>query len=547
MQSRKYFPIILSLFISAGCTSLKDVSTSERQNAIFPVINPLPVQIGVTGDKSDDFKLVDGRSGPIRLALRMGKADIADDLKILIWKIIQNQFPKEDMVITDLPEELTDKFDPFDTAIRTYGRENHLDGILDVVWRLEGEESAKTLTVVLKNLDPYDASEFASTKAVFRMEKRAVDSAHQAEMYRGRQGVVFLSDSAPELAIPVQSPGENPDEFRRFFRSCVSGSLSIASTAAETKIFRMVDGRAVLLGNAPIKNLIIEEGLYDLSIQRRGYAPISKQFRMRAGRKSDFFINWPDDTSVTSLTVLSAPAGLRVSTDGVVQGSTPIFFVSSPGQRVNVELSRAAKDGKYEIVGESTVSFDAAGARSELFLTDYQETFNQTVQGDYWQLTSEDAAVSFGGAAGLSFRTTSKSPDSWQGIISLPVVFSSFDMEVELAEGSDSYLAVGLLTDNDSVLCEMNGERYSTFLFKGRESSLNRTFRSQRPAQNGIRKLRLRFDKSSGTLKVSLDGDTMFEGPLQNPGRGRIALLTHPGSADGRVLARHLTFRSEAR
>ncbi len=542
--------ILATILFQPGCTSLREIREGAVQNFILPLIKIQERSLSSESAGSDDFKLVDSRMSGIRLVLRRGAflSDVPENIQSHAWFIASRTVSAPDVQLVELPAEILAKLDHIDASVHPALREKHIDGILDVKFSQTEESDNRGFVVSFRMLDPYDGKELSSIKCIFQIRSRRVDPAHQAEFVRTGGKISFLNDDSDQM--PVLTPVPEDNAVRDFIWSSITGKLNVLSTAGETEVLlAKEDARADTaqpIGKTPVTGWRLDEGKYRLSVRRRGQASVEREVQIRAGRTSDVFITWPEDPGITALSVLTAPPGLRISLNGTVAGNSPLFLTGAGEGSYAVEVSRSGEGGQYRIAGESNVSLAKGDQKVRVFFIDHTEDFNVSPGStDYWQLSTTDGTIQSGIAGGLFFKTTSKAPDVWQGLVSREFAFESFVTEIEVVEGSGNILGFGVITDDDSFLAEMNSDRYTVASFQGKNAArLVNTFQSIQPSQTGVRKIKLSYNRTAGKIEARLDGDVMYEG-FWNPGRiGNLVVMTRSTSADGRPLARRLTIKT---
>ena len=329
----------------------------------------------------------------------------------------------------------------------------------------------------------------------------------------------------------------------------VSANLSVQSSSPETEVVLVSGGKRKSLGRVPVNGQRLREGLYELELKRPGYDVLKREVQIRAGRDRELFITWPDDQGSTSLSVLSAPPGQRVSLDGTVRGMTPVYITSIDPGAYALEVSRASASGGYEVIGESSVELAGGDNEARIFFTRYDENFtNDLLNTDDWILSAENEGVTpeYVGAGGLAFRMKVTGPASGRvGLTSRPMVTSSFDMTLMVRQAEGNALTFGLVNSKlETVLVRIEGNVYTLERFNGEQPVVPLSFQTIKQREGNLYPVRFRYNREENRLQIEIDGDLIYEGPYNGGTAARIALWTAAGSADGRELARSLRIRS---
>ena len=195
------------------------------------------------------------------------------------------------------------------------------------------------------------------------------------------------------------------------------------------------------LGKVPGSGERLREGLHKLEIKRPGYDALSREVRIRAGKDQSMFITWPDDRGATSLTVLSTPAGQRLSIDGVVRGTTPLYLTDMEPGSYELELSRAGEGGVYAVTGENRIDLGGGENAGRVFFINHTESFGaDLLEQDFFRLSLENVpgggkpVIAYQGGGGLAVTAESLPDSALLGLESRPFVIDELDYTLEMKQ-----------------------------------------------------------------------------------------------------------------
>ncbi|MEQ9366012.1 MAG: PEGA domain-containing protein, partial [Leptospirales bacterium] len=503
---------------------------------------------GGVGQDLEDFKLRTAARPSIQLVVHnaIQSEGLSEPLRDIAFLKMAHLLDFPDVKLITPPSDVARGLSEFGPESRKYLAGLQADAVAAVQLQEVEEGRAK---IALRLLDPVTGELFGEYVQVARIVERRIDSAHQAEFFRDRakRRVEFLD---PRMSPQLEFSGDGKSSVRDLVLRSVTANLSIQSSSPETEVVLISGEKRKALGGVPVAGQRLREGLHRIELKRPGYDLISREIQIRAGRDRDLFITWPDDQGATSLSVLSAPPGQRVSMDGRVRGTTPLYITSIDPGAYAVEVSRAATDGQgFEVVGESAVEVAGGQNAGRVFFTRYDESFAKgLLNSDYWTLSAEAEGVKpeYVGDGGLAFRLQPGSPSAGRlGLTSRPMVTDSFDMTLMVRQAEGNVLSFGLVNqEQESVLVRISGKVYTLERFIGGDPVAPLSFETIKQREGDLYPLRFRYDKNENRLRVEIDGDVIYEGPYNGGAAARIALWTEAESADGRELARSLRIRS---
>ncbi len=530
----------------AACATVRPVAAPAADPRL-PEMRLFAAAGGAVEDRKD-FKLRTAARDSIQLVLlnEVQSAELSAPLRDIAFLKMVNLLGFPDVKLITPPAEIAGELASAGPAGLKYLEELQADAVASVQVKEVGENQAK---LALRLLDPVSGEAFGEYVQSARIVERAIDPAHQAEFFRDRKNrrIEFLeAGQSPQLEFS----GDGKSSVRDLVLRSVTASLSVQSSSPETEVVLISGKKRKSLGSVPIGAQRLREGLHRLELKRPGYEMISREVQIRAGRDRDLFITWPDDQGATSLSILSAPSGQRVSLDGTVRGQTPLYITSIDPGAYALEVSRTMEGGAFEVVGEAAVEVAGGQNDGRVFFTRYDENFTKDLLNtDYWTLSADTEGVrpEYVGDGGLAFRVASgAAPGSGRlGLTSQPMAIESFDMTLLVRQAAGNALTFGLVNrKQESVLVRISGKVYTLERFNGEQPVAPLSFETIKQREGNLYPLRFRYDKAENRLQVEVDGDVIYEGPYNGGAAARIALWATADSADGRELARSLRIRS---
>ncbi|MCR9144647.1 MAG: PEGA domain-containing protein [bacterium] len=542
-----------SLILIAGaaafwiaCASVRPIP-APAADPILPEMRLLAGQ-GSPVQDAEDFKLRKTGRPAIQLVLHndASAGGLPGPLRDIAFLKMAHLLKFPDVKLVTPPAQVAADLGTVGPTSRKYLAELQADAVASIQVQTAGEDQAK---VALRLLDPVTGDSFGEFVQNARIVKRVIDPAHQAEFFRDRakRRVEFLeAGQSPQLEFT----GDGKSSVRDLVLRSVTANLSVQSSSPETEVVLIAgDKKRRALGSVPISGERLREGLYRLELKRPGYEAIAREIQIRAGRDRDLFITWPDDQGASSLSVLSAPPGQRVSMDGTIRGRTPLYITSIDPGSYSLEVSRSMEGQGFEVVGESAVEVAGGQNAGRVFFTRYDESFTKDLMSsDYWSLSAEAEGVKpeFAGDGGLAFRLQPGSATQGRlGLTSRPMVTNSFDMTLVVRQAAGNALTFGLVNqEQETILVRISGKVYTLERFTGGSPVAPLSFETIKQREGNLYPVRFRYDKVENRLQVEIDGDVVYEGPYNSGGAASVVLWTDAESADGRELARSLRIRS---
>ena len=534
------------LFFFSGCAAVKEVAGESQANIAPPVIRVLGAESSLTDLSSDksNYKMRQNRKPGIRLVLREKESEVETRVRRIASRAYLRLLsrPGVELIRPDKEQDPLEDF-PGGEKSAAYLKRVEADGVVEVSCLEQGEGAERRLWMQAIIQDPFEGRQLAENKTEIEVLDRSPDRAHQLDFYNNRGEFRPLAHGAGPV-VRLRGTSKGLVAFENLVRESVSGRVNVHSSIADATVYLVKGKTKKTLGRPPIFNYRLEEGLYRVEIHRRGYPAFKKNVWVRAGKLHEVYSLWPDEGENASLAVITEPSGLRLAVDGELRGNTPLYLSGMESGSYDVELSRANQDKEFEVLLESPVNIQAGGEAVRVFLVNYKESFSAgLLENDIWQLTSESGLIKYAPSGGLAFKSPTTTP-VWQGLVSRnSYLGAGIAISLDVVPGSDNQLSFGVLSESESVLVDMKGAVFTLKRFKGSAGAEKpRSFEPLKKA--ATHRIEIFIDPADKKLNVSIDGDSVYNAPWTGSSSGRIAILTKPGSADGRSLARKLEVRS---
>jgi len=549
--SRLSLPALSGLILIQGllsCSAVQEIPNHPLNNEKLPRVKFLSRTKTVL-NKARDYKLRTRTLPGYRIFIKKNlelKGVAPEDVKIAVEQTL-NLIRFRDVKFLKPPEKMK-KLPGFPESDETlaYLRKVQADAVAEITLKPGeknsssggegGEKIIQSFTVHLRLLDPVGGHAIAERRIRAEVAERRMDSHRQAEFVISGGRFYFPREKRDRFVRIVTGDKKS---FRHLLRNVKTGNLIVYAGSQEASIYLRRGNSRVFLGRSSA-NRVLTEGKYRIEVIRRGAAPIIKDVWVRAGRSSRIFAH---GVRVSGAAVYSEPEGLRLAQDGVIRGRTPLYLSNlSPGV-YGIEISRPDKKGRYEVVSEADVKVESNKPVSRVFFINYRENFSgDLLSKQYWRLASEEGRVNYVPRNGLGFRSLTRL-NVWQGLVSRPFSMTDFRLDIDVVQKKGTRIAYGVMTPSQSALVELNSGIYSVRLFNGRNpESKRRAFKALKEGE--VHRLSFVYHHKEKKLRIMLDGGTVFSGTWNPSSAGRIALLAHSRSADGRTLARSLRMKS---
>ncbi len=522
----------------AQCSSVQEVPTTARA-LLLPRLQFFDPGAAVTAGTDADYKRRERSRPGIRIVVPAGPTG-ADQLPRAVRSMVFDaavaglRFPDVTIIRPESPDVLRDFPGPASLAAL---REMDADAVLVV--RIETFESQNGGAEV-ELRDPVDGSVFGARRLTFSVERDGRKGKSEADFHI-RNGRVRAVADRSSVGLRLETPPRST--MRQLLELSVSGSLSVLATAPGARVFVRVSGDRRTIGQAPVQGVRLPEGRCIVEVARRGYAAFEQEVIVRAGKEVRIQASWPGDTSSSSLSVLSAPPGLRLAIDGVVRGETPVFLTDLQSGAYGLEVSRPGPDGNFQVQADGRARLGGENSDRLAFFVKLDESFGPgALDGGLWQLASEEGAVRFTPNNGLGIKGEGPAT-AWRGLASVPTLPEDLEAALDAIQAPGNEFVFLVLGGAESVMVELRGDRWSLVRFRGQDTiAPPRDFRALR--EGNAHRIRFQYVKKKSQLTVRLDESVLFEGPWK-PGESiRFALLTRGASADGRPLAARLQIRT---
>lgn len=364
--------ILISFFISIQCASIQKLENIQYKRPT-PVIRE--VKFGWTGtvENVDDYKL--------RI-----KNKIQPDIGILFPEENWNPIPEKDKGF--IQQEIYAKLLKI-SGVRFHWLKKEpdfhekklkdLDGILVFQWKERENSSDNSIEAILKDpiLDKVYFQDwifvhFPPTKD----EQRIV--------YLNQSNLILPPIGKPSPELDSNFPG---NQWKDAILQTVHGSLSIYASSLDTTVY--INGN--LVGEVPIQDYSIPNGIQVLEFHRPGLEPIKKSIQIRAGKNTRVIHEWEGDRTTASLSLLSFPSGLEVWVDGTKKGNTQYYESDLPEGDLRVRWSKIWKEKNLEqefLYKEEDVVLEEGKTLSIALPYNFNNMLKEE-SSEFWQLIGE--------------------------------------------------------------------------------------------------------------------------------------------------------------
>ncbi|MCB1173090.1 MAG: PEGA domain-containing protein [Leptospiraceae bacterium] len=425
-----------------------------------------------------------------------------------------------------------------------------LDGLLQVNYQFAEDSIQGLRGLQLKLYDPVFGNALSELNSPAALKTVAHQPEHQADLLYVKGAYTFFVE---KQAWQLQLASDLKTELAAFVRQTQKGVLRVTATAANVKLRVQSAGLKKELGMAPIESLELPEGHYTLTAARKGYAPQSESFFIRAGQRAERFFRYPDATTDATLAVLSAPPGQRVAFDNQVQGETPYYSTRLVPGQYQLELSRSAGQSWYQTI-QSPLEIQAGESQTRLLLTQYKTNFGANFLADgFFGYSYNSGSLKSPSGQDLGFLARNISPAEWVGLVSRPLLVTDFAMNLDVYETEGQILSFGIFGGVDdqpsrsALMIHLEAGVYTIRQYRNGELVASQFAWQSKDKELGAHRLRLAYDPTEHEFRISIDGSTVFDAPVPElwvGNTGRIAILTRASNADGRPVAQSFAMYS---
>ncbi|EMK00453.1 MULTISPECIES: PEGA domain-containing protein [unclassified Leptospira] len=386
-----------------------------------------------------------------------------------------------------------------------------------VLGSISESETGWTFKFELK--DSVDTSSYGDFELSFKrpVSTEEVGAWTQAIFWKSSDRVISLESK--QTTVPVWDRKPDLTRVKEIVNSSVKGTLTVRASSGDTEI--LWKGKS--LGNTPLTEVPIQEGIQDIQVVLKGKKPITKTIQVRAGKKSFLFQEWEEDRTLGSAKVVTVPSGLSVSLDGYKQGETPFYRSSLTPGAYQLELLKESADGAYVYYeGILDVKPDRL---VELALPYFG--YNLLSELEFWKPSGEFGFSPFG-PNGLEFAKKKNLPNGWNGVYSLPFIPEELEIEGYFllpVDHGDGSVAVTFHLNGLSLGVVAGKEKVSVFQFPSDGKTLS-TYQYLDVDKDIGRPFSFKTDIKNKKLSLYLGRDVVWQGDLPAGGLWTVSILT---------------------
>lgn len=367
--------------------------------------------------------------------------------------------------------------------------------------------------------DSVDAASYGDFELSFKrpVSTEEVGAWNQAIFWKSSDRVISLESK--QTTVPVWDRKPDLTRIKEIVNSSIKGTLTVRASSGDTEI--LWKGKS--LGNTPLTDVPIQEGIQDIQVVLKGKKPITKTIQVRAGKKSFLFQEWEEDRTLGSAKVITVPNGLSVSLDGYKQGETPFFRSNLTPGAYQLELLKENADGAYvyyegildvkpDRLVELALPYFGYGLLSEL---------------EFWKPSGEFGFSPFG-PNGLEFAKKKNLANGWNGVYSLPFIPEELEIEGYFllpVDHGDGSVAVTFHLNGLSLGVVAGKEKVSIFQFPSDGKTLS-TYKYLDVDKDIGRPFSFKTDLKNKKLFLYLGRDVVWQGDLPAGGLWTVSVLT---------------------
>ncbi|WP_244241037.1 LIC10124 family lipoprotein [Leptospira selangorensis] len=367
--------------------------------------------------------------------------------------------------------------------------------------------------------DSVDAASYGDFELSFKrpVSSEEVGAWNQAIFWKSSDRVISLESK--QTTVPVWDRKPDLTRIKEIVSSSIKGTLTVRASSGDTEI--LWKGKS--LGNTPLTEVPIQEGIQDIQVILKGKKPVTKTIQVRAGKKSFLFQEWEEDRTLGSAKVITVPNGLSVSLDGYKQGETPFFRSNLTPGAYQLELLKESADGAYvyyegildvkpDRLVELALPYFGYGLLSEL---------------EFWKPSGEFGFSPFG-PNGLEFAKKKNLSNGWNGVYSLPFIPEELEIEGYFllpVDHGDGSVAVTFHLNGLSLGVVAGKEKVSIFQFPSDGKTLS-TYKYLDVDKDIGRPFLFKTDLKNKKLSLYLGRDVVWQGDLPAGGLWTVSVLT---------------------
>ncbi|MEI7013290.1 LIC10124 family lipoprotein [Leptospira licerasiae] len=367
--------------------------------------------------------------------------------------------------------------------------------------------------------DSVDTNSYGDFELSFKrpVSSEEVGAWNQAIFWKSSDRVISLESK--QTTVPIWDRKPDRTKIKEIVNSSIKGTLTVRASSGDTEI--LWKGKS--LGNTPLTEVPILEGIQDIQVVLKGKKPITKTIQVRAGKKSFLFQEWEEDRTLGSAKVITVPNGLSVSLDGYKQGETPFYRSNLTPGAYQLELLKESADGAY-VYYEGTL--DVKPDRLvELALPYFG--YGLLSELEFWKPSGEFGFSPFG-PNGLEFAKKKNLSNGWNGVYSLPFIPEELEIEGYFllpVDHGDGSVAVTFHLNGLSLGVVAGKEKVSIFQFPSDGKTLS-TYKYLDVDKDIGRPFLFKTDLKNKKLSLYLGRDVVWQGDLPVGGLWTVSVLT---------------------
>jgi hypothetical protein len=371
MQSSKrilLYSICISVLASCSSIQLQEGLTTERQRPKFLTYEP---KILEESTDPNDHKIRKKNKSKATIAVYHAELlayEMPQRQREFILEELYRSLTKEGYVIHEIPQD----WKLGDDTYKKFIREKDIDGILST--RYTPKDNTIQLQVQLS--DSVHLKDYGSVNYIWSLDNSNTDKMQKWEIQKNSQGLSLLESIPSNYPKTVQQPTSS--DWKDLIDKSIYGTIQVFSSSSDTKV--VLDGKSI--GTTPIRKLSIVNGPHVIVYSKPGVENKSIYIHVRAGEDRNFYQEWEDDISTSTLKVTSIPQGLNVIFDGTLRGETNQYLSEIAPGDFEIQFTRNW-EGEEIVFSEGSLSLDPREKKS-ITLPYFVEDAVQPQQAEFW-------------------------------------------------------------------------------------------------------------------------------------------------------------------